>query len=106
MLSIFKGSYHKKLIFIILGRERACSLYNEQLQAVLEQNPCQTVREISQTLGVSTATSFTPFTEHWKCKKKHKKLRIFEVCSMFCVRNTNDPCKLCSPLQLLKNKML
>ena len=83
MLSIFKGSYHKKLIFIILGRERACSLYNEQLQAVLEQNPCQTVREISQTLGVSTATSFTPFTEHWKCKKNIRNLGYLKSAQCF-----------------------
>ena len=38
------------------GRERECSLGNEQLQAVVEQNPSQSLREMSQTLGVSTVT--------------------------------------------------
>ena len=38
------------------GTMRACSLDNEQSQAVVEQNLCQSVREMSQALGVSTAT--------------------------------------------------
>ena len=37
-------------------RKRTCSLENEQLQAV-EQNLCKSVREMSQTLDVSTATA-------------------------------------------------
>ncbi|KAF2351861.1 Ribonuclease H domain [Trinorchestia longiramus] len=38
------------------GRGRLGSLENEQLHAVVEQNPRQSVREMSQTLGVSIAT--------------------------------------------------
>ncbi|KAF2346074.1 hypothetical protein FHG87_023170 [Trinorchestia longiramus] len=38
------------------GRRRLGSLENEQLHAVVEQNPRQSVREMSQTLGVSIAT--------------------------------------------------
>ena len=37
---------------------RACSIDNEQLKAVVEQNPRRNVREMSQTLGVSTATVY------------------------------------------------
>ena len=36
------------------GRERACSHDNKQLQAVFEQSSRQSMREVSQTLGVNT----------------------------------------------------
>ena len=38
------------------GRGRSCSLDNEKMQAVVVQNHCQNVREMSQTLGITTAT--------------------------------------------------
>ncbi|XP_014790435.1 histone-lysine N-methyltransferase SETMAR-like [Octopus bimaculoides] len=38
------------------GRGWSCSLDNEQSKAIVEQNPRQSVREMSQTLGVRIAT--------------------------------------------------
>lgn len=83
------------------GRGRACSLDNEQLKAVVEQNPRQSVREMSQTLGVSASTVSRHLQSIGKVKKldkwvphelnEHQKLRRFEVCSMLRLRNTNDP---------------
>ncbi|KAF2364925.1 hypothetical protein FHG87_004315 [Trinorchestia longiramus] len=52
------------------GRGRLGSLENEQLHAVVEQNPRQSVREMSQTLGVSIAT----VSRHLKIFGKVKKL--------------------------------
>ncbi|KAF2349614.1 Transposase type 1 [Trinorchestia longiramus] len=83
------------------GRGRSSSLENEQLHAVVEQNPRQSVREMSQTLGVSTATVSRHLKIIGKVKKldkwvphelnENQKLRRFEVCSMLSLRNTNDP---------------
>ncbi|KAF2354178.1 hypothetical protein FHG87_015064 [Trinorchestia longiramus] len=80
------------------GRGRLGSLDNEQLHAVVEQNPRQSVREMSQTLGVSIATVLRHLKIVGKVKKldkwvphelnENQKRRRFEVCSM---RNTNDP---------------
>ncbi|KAF2349140.1 Transposase type 1 [Trinorchestia longiramus] len=83
------------------GRGRLGSLENEQLHAVVEQNPRQSVREKSQTLGVSIATVSRHLKIIGKVKKldkwvphelnENQKLRRFEVCSMLSLRNTNDP---------------
>ncbi|KAF2351104.1 hypothetical protein FHG87_018137 [Trinorchestia longiramus] len=83
------------------GRGRLGSLENEQLHAVVEQNPRQSVREMSQTLGVSIATVSHHLKIIGKVKKldkwvphelnENQKLRRFEVCSMLSLRNTNDP---------------
>ncbi|XP_029651393.1 histone-lysine N-methyltransferase SETMAR-like [Octopus sinensis] len=35
------------------SRGRSCSLDNEQLKVIVEENPCLSVREMPQTLGVS-----------------------------------------------------
>ena len=51
------------------GRGRACSLDKEQLKAVVEQNPRQSVREMSQTLGVSAATVSRHLQSIGKVKK-------------------------------------
>ncbi|KAF2367367.1 Transposase type 1 [Trinorchestia longiramus] len=82
------------------GRGRLGSLENEQLHAVVEQNPRQSVREMSQTLGVSIATVLRHLKIIGKVKKldkwvphelnENQKLRRFEVCSMLYLRNTND----------------
>ncbi|KAF2348496.1 hypothetical protein FHG87_020748 [Trinorchestia longiramus] len=82
-------------------RGRLGSLENEQLHAVVEQNPCQSVREMSQTLGVSIATVSRHLKIIGTVKKldkwvphelnENQKLRRFEVCSMLSLRNTNDP---------------
>ncbi|KAF2346839.1 hypothetical protein FHG87_022404 [Trinorchestia longiramus] len=74
------------------GRGRLGSLENEQLHAVVEQNPRQSVREMSQTLGVSIATVSHHLKIIGKVKKldkwvphelnENQKLRRFEVCSM------------------------
>ena len=37
------------------GRGQSCSLDNEKMQAVVGQNHCQNVREMSQTLGITIA---------------------------------------------------
>ncbi|KAF2366856.1 hypothetical protein FHG87_002405 [Trinorchestia longiramus] len=83
------------------GRGRLGSIENEQLHAVVEQNPRQSVREMSQALGVSIATVSRHLKIIGKEKKLDKwvphelnenpKLRRFEVCSMLSLRNTNDP---------------
>ncbi|KAF2361454.1 hypothetical protein FHG87_007783 [Trinorchestia longiramus] len=83
------------------GRGRLGSLENEQLHAVVEQNPRQSVREMSQTLGVSIATASRHLKIIGKVKKldkwvphelnENQKLRRFEECSMLSLRNTNDP---------------
>ncbi|KAF2355772.1 Transposase type 1 [Trinorchestia longiramus] len=83
------------------GRGRLGSLENEQLHAAVEQNPCQSVREMSQTLGVSIATVSRHLKIIGKVKKldkwvphelnENQKLRRFEECSMLSLRNTNDP---------------
>ncbi|KAF2347610.1 hypothetical protein FHG87_021634 [Trinorchestia longiramus] len=83
------------------GRGRLGSLENEQLHAVVEQNPRQSVREMSQTLGVGIATVSHHLKIIGKVKKldkwvphelnENQKLRRFEVCSMLSLRNTNDP---------------
>ncbi|KAF2349002.1 Transposase type 1 [Trinorchestia longiramus] len=83
------------------GRGRLGSLENEQLHAVVEQNPRQSVREMSQTLGVRIATVLRHLKIIGKVKKldkwvphelnENQKLRRFEVCSMLSLRNTNDP---------------
>ncbi|KAF2358304.1 Transposase type 1 [Trinorchestia longiramus] len=83
------------------GRGRLGSLDNEQLHAVVEQNPRQSVREMSQTLGVSIATVSRHLKIIGKVKKldkwvphelnENQKLRRFEVCSMLSLRNTNNP---------------
>ncbi|KAF2347598.1 hypothetical protein FHG87_021648 [Trinorchestia longiramus] len=83
------------------GGGRLGSLVNEQLHAVVEQNPRQSVREMSQTLGVSIATVSRHLKIIGKVKKldkwvphelnENQKLRRFEVCSMLSLRNTNDP---------------
>ncbi|KAF2354804.1 hypothetical protein FHG87_014443 [Trinorchestia longiramus] len=52
------------------GRGRLGSLENEQLHEVVEQNPRQSAREMSQTLGVSIAT----VSHHLKIIGKVKKL--------------------------------
>ncbi|KAF2349194.1 Transposase type 1 [Trinorchestia longiramus] len=82
------------------GRGRLGSLENEQLHAVVEQNPRQSVREMSQTLCVSIATVSRHLKIIRKVKKLDKwvphelnekqKLRRFEVCSILSLRNTND----------------
>ncbi|KAF2358812.1 Transposase type 1 [Trinorchestia longiramus] len=68
---------------------------------VLEQNPRQSAREMSQTLGVSIATVSRHLKVIGKVKKldkwvphelnENQKLWHFEVCSMLSLRNTNDP---------------
>ncbi|KAF2364734.1 Winged helix-turn-helix DNA-binding domain [Trinorchestia longiramus] len=85
------------------GRGRLGSLENEQLHAVVEQNPRQSVREMAQTLGVSIATvsRHLKIIGQVKVKKldkwvphklnENQKLRRFEVCSMLSLRNTSDP---------------
>ncbi|KAF2360082.1 hypothetical protein FHG87_009162 [Trinorchestia longiramus] len=83
------------------SRGRLGSLENEQLHAVVGQNPRQSVREMSQTLGVSIATVLRHLKIIGKVKKldkwvphelnENQKLRGFEVCSMLSLRNTNDP---------------
>ncbi|KAF2365177.1 hypothetical protein FHG87_004070 [Trinorchestia longiramus] len=83
------------------GRGRLGSLENEQLHAVVEQNPRQSVREMSQILGVSIATVLYHSKIIGKVKKldkwvphelnENQKLRRFEVCSMLSLRNDNDP---------------
>ncbi|KAF2344777.1 hypothetical protein FHG87_024467 [Trinorchestia longiramus] len=83
------------------GRGRLGSLENEQLHAVVEQNPRQSVKEISQTLGVNIATVSRHLKIIGKVKKldkwvphelnENQKLRRFEVCSILSLRNTNDP---------------
>ncbi|KAF2359856.1 Myc-type basic helix-loop-helix (bHLH) domain [Trinorchestia longiramus] len=80
------------------GRGSLGSLENEQLH---EQNPRQSVREISQTLRVSIATVSSHLKIIGKVKKldkwvphelnENQKLRRFDVCSMLSLRNTNDP---------------
>ena len=40
------------------GIGRACTIDHEQLQAVVEQNPHQSLKKMSQTLGVSTTTIY------------------------------------------------
>ncbi|KAF2361929.1 Peptide chain release factor class I/class II [Trinorchestia longiramus] len=82
------------------GRGRLGSRENEQLHAVVEQNPRQSVREMSQTLGVSIATVLRHLKIIGKVKKldkwvphelnENQKLRRFEVCLMLPLRNTND----------------
>ncbi|KAF2347908.1 Transposase type 1 [Trinorchestia longiramus] len=77
------------------------SLENEQLHAVVEQNPRQSVGKMSQTLGVSIATVSRHLNIIGKVKKldkwvphelnENQKLRRFEMCSMLSLRNTNDP---------------
>ncbi|KAF2361822.1 Transposase type 1 [Trinorchestia longiramus] len=74
---------------------------NEQLHAVVEQNPRQSVREMSQTLGVSIATVSRHLKIIGKVKKldkwvphelnENQKLKRFEMCSMLSLCNTNDP---------------
>ena len=60
MIALYEGGSRNFAVEMSLeneeGRGRTCSLDNEQLQAVVEQNPRQSVREMSQTLGVSIAT--------------------------------------------------
>ncbi|KAF2358169.1 hypothetical protein FHG87_011078 [Trinorchestia longiramus] len=83
------------------GRGCLGSLENEQLHAVVEQNPRQSVREMSQTLGVSITTVSRHLKIIGKVKKldkwvphelnENQKLRRFEVGSMLSLRNTNDP---------------
>ncbi|KAF2353642.1 Transposase type 1 [Trinorchestia longiramus] len=83
------------------GRGRLGSLENKQLHTVVEQNPRQSVREMSQTLGVSIAKVSRHLKIIGKVKKldkwvphelkENQKLRRFEVCSMLSLRNTNDP---------------
>ncbi|KAF2344981.1 Transposase type 1 [Trinorchestia longiramus] len=83
------------------GRGRLGSLENEQLHAVVEQNPRRSVREMSQTLDVSIATVSHHLKIIGKVKKldtwvphelnENQELRRFEVCSMLSLRNTNDP---------------
>ncbi|KAF2364599.1 hypothetical protein FHG87_004649 [Trinorchestia longiramus] len=83
------------------GRGRLGSLENEQLHAVVEQNPRQSVRKMSQTLGVSIVTVSRHLKIIGKVKKldkwvphelnENQKLRGFEVCSMLSLRNKNDP---------------
>ncbi|KAF2345379.1 Transposase type 1 [Trinorchestia longiramus] len=82
------------------GRGRLGNLENEQFHAVVEQNPRQSVREMSQTLGVSIATVSRHLKIIGKVKKldkwvphelnENQKLRRFEVYSMLSLRNTND----------------
>ncbi|KAF2348287.1 Transposase type 1 [Trinorchestia longiramus] len=83
------------------GRGRLGSLENEQLHAVVEQNPRQNVKEMSQTLRVSIATVSRHLKIIGKVKKldkwvphelnENQKLRRFEVHSMLSLHNTNDP---------------
>ncbi|KAF2355667.1 Transposase type 1 [Trinorchestia longiramus] len=83
------------------GRGRLGSLENEQLHAVVEQNPRQSVREMSQALDISIATVSRHLKIIGKVKKLDKwvphelnensKIRRFEVCSMLSLCNTNDP---------------
>ncbi|KAF2366735.1 hypothetical protein FHG87_002501 [Trinorchestia longiramus] len=83
------------------GRGRLGSLENEQLHAVVDQNPRQSVREMSQTLGVSIATVLRHLKIIGKVKKldkwvphelnENQKLKRFQVCSMLSLHNTNDP---------------
>ena len=46
------------------GIGRACSLEKKQLQAVIEKNTRQSVKELSQTIGVSHYLQFHAITEH------------------------------------------
>ncbi|KAF2352159.1 hypothetical protein FHG87_017081 [Trinorchestia longiramus] len=73
------------------GRGRLGSLENEQLHAVVEQNLRQSVKEISQTLGISIATvsrhlkiiGMVKKLDKWVPHKlnENQKLKRFEVCS-------------------------
>ena len=54
------------------GRGRACIFDNEQFQVVIEQNPRQSLREMSQTIGVSNATVFRHLQNIGKVKKLNK----------------------------------
>ncbi|KAF2363477.1 Transposase type 1 [Trinorchestia longiramus] len=79
------------------GRGRLGSLENEQLHAVVEQNPRH--REMSHTLGVIITTVSRRLKiignvkklDKWVPHGLNEKLRHFEVCSMLSLRNTNDP---------------
>ena len=72
------------------GRERACSLDNEKLQAVVEQNPHVSVRKMTQTLGVSTATVSRHLQSIGKVKKSING-SLMSSMSIKNLRNTNDP---------------
>ena len=54
------------------GRGQACSLDNKQLQAVVEQYSRQSVKEISQTLGVTNTTVSLHLQSIEKVKKLSK----------------------------------
>ncbi|XP_029645333.1 histone-lysine N-methyltransferase SETMAR-like [Octopus sinensis] len=80
------------------GRGRACSLNNEQF---VGRNPRKSVREMSQALSVGVATVSRSLQKIGTVKKldklvphelnENQKVRHLEVCSMFYLRNTNDP---------------
>ncbi|XP_029638041.1 histone-lysine N-methyltransferase SETMAR-like [Octopus sinensis] len=54
------------------SRGRSCNLDNEQLKAIAEQNPRQSLREMSQALGVGIATVLCNLQKIGKVKKPDK----------------------------------
>lgn len=83
------------------GRGRPPAVDNDQLKAIVEANPRQTVREIAQELDVSYPTIFEHLKQIGKVKKldkwiphelnENQKNRRYEVCSALLLRNKNDP---------------
>uniref|UniRef100_A0A0K0E9X1 HTH_48 domain-containing protein n=1 Tax=Strongyloides stercoralis TaxID=6248 RepID=A0A0K0E9X1_STRER len=83
-------------------RGRPCSTVdNDELQAVVEADPRQTLGQLAEALNVSTATVSRHLKEIGKTKKLDKwiphelndyqKNRRFEICSSLILRNKNDP---------------
>ena len=62
------------------GRERACSPDNEQMKAVVEQNPHRSVRETFQTLGVGAS-------RHLQSIGKVKKLDNWSLINSISIKN-------------------
>ena len=54
------------------GKRQACSLNKKQVQAVVKQNSCQSVKVMSQTLDESTATVSHLLQNIGKVKKTPK----------------------------------
>ena len=88
------------------GRGRPPILQNEDLRAIVEQNPRQSVREMSMQLGVGILTVFDHLKQIRKVKKLEKwvphevnelqRARRFELCSMLFLRNNRVPFLVCS----------
>ena len=80
---------------------RPSAVNNEQLRALVEENPRTTLRDIGSRLNVSSRTVGTHMQEIGKSKKldkwvpheltQHQKDRRFELASALLLRNRNDP---------------